>query len=91
MIDFHEVLETVRAEKLVNRREMLDLWDLKHQEEDLEHRRLPPPTEGERRGPEQGETGPILDGPEAHACACSEVAAGSARSGRGRLRSGWLA
>ncbi len=25
-----QVLETVRAEKLVNRREMLDLWDLKH-------------------------------------------------------------
>jgi uncharacterized protein with von Willebrand factor type A (vWA) domain len=31
-----QVLETVRAEKLVNRREMLDLWDLKHQEEELE-------------------------------------------------------
>jgi uncharacterized protein with von Willebrand factor type A (vWA) domain len=31
-----QVLETVRAEKLVNRREMLDLWDLKRQEEELE-------------------------------------------------------
>jgi uncharacterized protein with von Willebrand factor type A (vWA) domain len=31
-----QVLETVRTEKLVNRREMLDLWDLKHQEEQLE-------------------------------------------------------
>jgi len=31
-----QVLETIRAEKLVNRREMLDLWDLKHQEEQLE-------------------------------------------------------
>jgi uncharacterized protein with von Willebrand factor type A (vWA) domain len=31
-----QVLETVRAEKLVNRRDMLDLWDLKHQEEQLE-------------------------------------------------------
>lgn len=31
-----QVLEAVRAEKLVNRREMLDLWDLKHQEEQLE-------------------------------------------------------
>ena len=31
-----QILETVRAEKLVNRREMLDLWDLKHQEEQLE-------------------------------------------------------
>jgi uncharacterized protein with von Willebrand factor type A (vWA) domain len=33
-----QVLEMVRSEKLVNRREMLDLWDLKHQEEDLEER-----------------------------------------------------
>lgn len=31
-----QVLETVRAEKLVNRREMLDLWDLQHQEDQLE-------------------------------------------------------
>jgi uncharacterized protein with von Willebrand factor type A (vWA) domain len=31
-----QVLETVRAEKLINRREMLDLWDLKHEEEQLE-------------------------------------------------------
>ncbi|HJU11125.1 MAG TPA: VWA domain-containing protein [Candidatus Binataceae bacterium] len=30
-----QVLETIRAEKLVNRHEMLDLWDLKHQEEQL--------------------------------------------------------
>jgi uncharacterized protein with von Willebrand factor type A (vWA) domain len=30
-----QVLELVRSEKLVNRREMLDLWDLKHQEETL--------------------------------------------------------
>ena len=33
-----QVLQMVRSEKLVNRREMLDLWDLKHQEEDLEER-----------------------------------------------------
>jgi uncharacterized protein with von Willebrand factor type A (vWA) domain len=33
-----EVLEMVRSERLVNRREMLDLWDLAHQEEDLEQR-----------------------------------------------------
>jgi uncharacterized protein with von Willebrand factor type A (vWA) domain len=33
-----QVLEMVRAEKLINRREMLDLWDVKHQEEDLEQR-----------------------------------------------------
>jgi len=31
-----QVLETIRAEKLVNRRDMLDLWDLKHQEDQLE-------------------------------------------------------
>jgi uncharacterized protein with von Willebrand factor type A (vWA) domain len=30
-----QVLDLVRSEKLVNRREMLDLWDLKHQEESL--------------------------------------------------------
>jgi len=33
-----QVLEMVRSEKLINRGEMLDLWDLKHQEEDLEER-----------------------------------------------------
>ncbi|HEY6419248.1 MAG TPA: VWA domain-containing protein [Candidatus Binataceae bacterium] len=33
-----QVLEMVRSERLVNRREMLDLWDLAHQEEDLEQR-----------------------------------------------------
>src|ERR1700675_1183177 len=30
-----QVLELVRSEKLINRREMLDLFDLKHQEENL--------------------------------------------------------
>jgi uncharacterized protein with von Willebrand factor type A (vWA) domain len=30
-----QVLDLVRSEKLINRREMLDLWDLKHQEENL--------------------------------------------------------
>ncbi|MGO9263807.1 MAG: VWA domain-containing protein [Candidatus Binataceae bacterium] len=33
-----QVLEMVRSEKLINRREMLDLWDLEHQEEDLAQR-----------------------------------------------------
>lgn len=33
-----QVLEMVRTERLINRREMLDLWDLKHQEEELEER-----------------------------------------------------
>jgi len=31
-----QVIEMVRSERLVNRSEMLSLWDLKHQEEDLE-------------------------------------------------------
>ena len=33
-----EVLEMVRSQRLINGREMLDLWDLKHQEEDLKER-----------------------------------------------------
>ena len=33
-----QVLEMVRSEKLVNRRDMLDLFDLAHQEEDLKER-----------------------------------------------------
>ncbi len=33
-----QVIEMVRSERLINRREMLDLWDLKHQEEDLQGR-----------------------------------------------------
>ncbi|MGH7837189.1 MAG: hypothetical protein ACREQC_05100, partial [Candidatus Binataceae bacterium] len=33
-----QALELVRSEKLINRREMLDLWDLDHQEADLEER-----------------------------------------------------
>src|SRR5208282_870519 len=31
-----QVIEMVRSERFVNRSEMLSLWDLKHQEEDLE-------------------------------------------------------
>ncbi|MBF6567843.1 MAG: VWA domain-containing protein [Candidatus Binataceae bacterium] len=31
-----QVLETIRSEKMLNRRELLDLWDLAHQEEALE-------------------------------------------------------
>ncbi|HTY53624.1 MAG TPA: VWA domain-containing protein [Candidatus Binataceae bacterium] len=38
MVLGEEVLEMVRAERLINRREMLDLWDLQHQEQDLEER-----------------------------------------------------
>lgn len=33
-----QVLETVRSERLVNQSEMLDLWDLAHQEDDLKQR-----------------------------------------------------
>ncbi len=33
-----QVIEMVRSQRLINRREMLDLWDLKHQEEDLKER-----------------------------------------------------
>jgi uncharacterized protein with von Willebrand factor type A (vWA) domain len=33
-----QVLEMIRSEKLINRREMLDLWDIEHQEADLEER-----------------------------------------------------
>ncbi len=33
-----QVLELVRSERLVNRGEMLDLWDLAHQEDDLKER-----------------------------------------------------
>ncbi len=33
-----QVLETIRSEKMLNRRELLDLWDLKHQEDDLEQK-----------------------------------------------------
>lgn len=33
-----QVLETIRSEKMLNRREILDLWDLKHQEDDLEQK-----------------------------------------------------
>jgi uncharacterized protein with von Willebrand factor type A (vWA) domain len=33
-----QVLEMIRSEKVINRGEMLDLWDLAHQEEDLAER-----------------------------------------------------
>jgi len=33
-----QVLETLHAEKLLNRSEMLDLWDLKHREDDLDQK-----------------------------------------------------
>jgi uncharacterized protein with von Willebrand factor type A (vWA) domain len=33
-----QALEMVRSERLINRRELLDVWDLDHQEEDLSNR-----------------------------------------------------
>ncbi len=33
-----QVLEMVRSERIVNRKDMLDLWDLAHQEDDLKER-----------------------------------------------------
>jgi uncharacterized protein with von Willebrand factor type A (vWA) domain len=54
-----EVIEMVRSQRLINRREMLDLWDLKHQEEDLKNRAdalkamtQHPPNQGEEGGEE---------------------------------------
>ncbi len=38
MVMGERALEMIRSEKLVNRREMVDLWDLEHQEQDLESR-----------------------------------------------------
>ena len=55
-----QVIEMVRSERLINRREMLDLWDLKHQEEDLKERAdaLRAITE---QPPSQGEDGEAAD------------------------------
>jgi uncharacterized protein with von Willebrand factor type A (vWA) domain len=38
MVLGERALEMIRSEKLVNRNEMVDLWDLDHQEQDLESR-----------------------------------------------------
>ena len=58
-----QVIEMVRSERLINRREMLDLWDLKHQEEDLKERAdaLRAMTE---QPPSQGEDGEPAADPE---------------------------
>jgi uncharacterized protein with von Willebrand factor type A (vWA) domain len=61
-----QVIEMVRSERLINRREMLDLWDLKHQEDDLKERagalealtQQPPPNQ------QQGEEGEPAADPE---------------------------
>ena len=38
MVLGERALEMIRSEKLINRSEMVDLWDLEHQEQDLESR-----------------------------------------------------
>jgi uncharacterized protein with von Willebrand factor type A (vWA) domain len=57
-----QVLEMVRSERLVNRNEMLDLWDLAHQEDDLKERadavaKLEEMAEQEHPPTSQGEQG----------------------------------
>jgi uncharacterized protein with von Willebrand factor type A (vWA) domain len=51
-----EVLEMVRTERLINRREMLDLWDMQHQEQDLGERSSALKTADEMTGGEPSET-----------------------------------
>ncbi|MBF6570386.1 MAG: VWA domain-containing protein [Candidatus Binataceae bacterium] len=68
-----QVLELVRAEQIINRREMLDLWDLQHQEEQLReqaaalknaaelaegNQREPPPQDPAADAPERGVPAP---------------------------------
>jgi uncharacterized protein with von Willebrand factor type A (vWA) domain len=56
-----QALELVRSERLLNRRELLDLWDLHHQEEDLAERAdelkamaaAAAPSEGEETAPDE--------------------------------------
>ena len=52
-----QVLEMIRSERFINRREMIDLWDLAHQEEDLEGRAaaLKTAEEMKEQKPEQAE------------------------------------
>ena len=38
MVLGERALEMIRSEKLINRNEIVDLWDLEHQEQDLESR-----------------------------------------------------
>jgi hypothetical protein len=38
MVLGERALEMIRSEKLINRNEMVDLWDLEHQEQELESR-----------------------------------------------------
>ncbi|HYL60258.1 MAG TPA: hypothetical protein VEU51_15425, partial [Candidatus Acidoferrales bacterium] len=51
-------LEMIRSEQLLNRREMLDLWDLERQEQDLENRADAVRNVNENPEPEAGEPAP---------------------------------
>src|SRR5260370_1784796 len=53
-----QALELVRSERLLNRRELLDLWDLHHQEEDLGERADELKAMAEAAAPAEGETQP---------------------------------
>src|SRR3984893_2123071 len=56
-----QALEMVRSERLLNRRELLDLWDLHHQEEDLAERAGELKTTAEAASPAEGEAPPDED------------------------------
>src|SRR5690348_8724708 len=53
-----QALELVRSERLLNRRELLDLWDLHHQEQDLSDRVDELKTMAEESAPTDGEAQP---------------------------------
>jgi uncharacterized protein with von Willebrand factor type A (vWA) domain len=72
------VLEMLRAEKLINRREMVDLWDLAHQEDDLEARGEQIKAVEELKEPKPGE--PELD--EAAKKRIAEMAEAAERAGK---------
>src|SRR5579875_1718602 len=59
-----EVIEMVRSQRLINRREMLDLWDLKHQEEDLKERAEALKAAGEQPPSEAGQESSTADAQE---------------------------
>src|ERR1700726_2882536 len=56
-----QALEMVRSERLLNRRELLDLWDLDHQEEDLAERAGELKTTAEAASPAENEAPPDDD------------------------------
>jgi len=52
-----ETIEMIRSQRLINQREMRDLWDLKHQEEDLKDRAEVLKQSGEQGQPQSQEPG----------------------------------